>query len=409
MKTEGRKKSKVKSHKSQVQVQGHTLTGTGKLQVGRLCVFAACGVLFAAWSAQTVFAGNIDSPAVPSDDAGRMYTVDQIYDVASGDESTWPAKPSGGFNEPATGPASTMQTLDDIQVVIAAGVTTAGVGDILDSKTAITRGAGTGETLATGTMPDKEGDNASTAQAAAGGVNYLTAPTGFYDGDDRVSATDAQVAALDTDIAVGNIKDTVEIFGVTGTYTGGAAGLPKTGQTTNYAAGDDETYGDPAGGYDIGLTQGTGTWATYWTDGQRFTISTVSGDDIVTDNATGLVWAADGTAAGCYSGGTRTWTQAITWAEALDFAGETDWRLPNAYEIFSICLLEAGAITGVKASGAPYINQTVFPNTVSSYYWSSTTYPNNTDYALSVPLSYGSVSTNGKTSFAYVRAVRGGQ
>ena len=416
MKTEDRKKSKVKSHtltgtgKSQVQVQGHTLTGTGKLQVGRLCVFAACGVLFAVWSAQTVFAGNIDSPAVPSDDAGRMYTAEQIYDVSSGDEAVKPAKQSGGFNEPAAGPASTMHTLDNIMDKLAAGVTTAGVGDILDSKTAITRGAGTGETLATGTMPDKEGDNASTAQAAAAGVNYLTAPTGFYDGGDRVSATDAQVAVLDADIVTGNIKDTVTIFGVLGTYTGGGgtAGLPKTGQTTNYRTGDDETYGDPAGGYDVGLTQSEGTWGNYWTDGHRFTVSTVSGDDIVTDNATGLIWAADGSAAGCNSGATATWTAAIDWAEALDFAGYTDWRLPNAYELFSICLLEAGAITGVKAAGAPYINQTVFPNTVSSNHWSSTTCPHGTGNALYVGFGNGSVSNRNKL-FAYcVRAVRGG-
>jgi len=364
-------------------------------------------VALVGFNASPAFAGNIDSPAAPSDDAGRMYTSEQIYDKVN--DGTTPTKQSGGFNEPAAGPASTMHTLDNIEGKIAAGTTNAAVGDVLDSKTFITRTTGNGESAATGTMPDKEGDNASTAQAAAGGVNYLTAPTGFYDGGDRVSATDAEVAALDTDIAVGNIKDTIEIFGVTGTYTGGAAGLPKTGQTTNYAAGDDETYGDPAGGYDIGLTQGTGTWATYWTDGQRFTISTVSGDDIVTDNATGLVWAADGTAAGCYSGGARTWTQAITWAEALDFAGETDWRLPNAYELFSICLLEAGAITGVKAAGAPYINQTVFPNTVSSYYWSSTTYPVTTSDALGVYFSSGIVSGGVKTTIGYVRAVRGGQ
>jgi len=63
----------------------------------------------------------------------------------------------------------------------------------------------------TGAMPYNEGDNASTAQAAAAGVNYLTAPTGFYDGNDRVSATDAQVASLDTDLVTGNIKSGVEI------------------------------------------------------------------------------------------------------------------------------------------------------------------------------------------------------
>lgn len=68
----------------------------------------------------------------------------------------------------------------------------------------------------TGTMSDREGDNASSAQAASGGVNYFTAPSGFYDGDDRVSVTDAQTAALDGDITAGNILSGVSIFGVAG-------------------------------------------------------------------------------------------------------------------------------------------------------------------------------------------------
>jgi hypothetical protein len=224
----------------------------------------ACGVLLAMCGTQIATAGNIDSPAEPEADAGRMYTLKQIYDVASGNVAVWPAKPSGGFQEPSLGPGSTMHTLDDIQEKIAAGVTTAVAGDILDSKTALTRGAGTGELLVTGTMTDRTGDDvASTAQAAEAGVNYFTADSGYYDGTARVSATDAQVAALDADITAGNIKDTINIFGVVGTYTGGgggAQGLPKTGQSTSYVANDDAAYANPTGG-DIGLQQGETSWA----------------------------------------------------------------------------------------------------------------------------------------------------
>lgn len=50
-------------------------------------------------------------------------------------------------------------------------------GNILSGKIAWVDGA-----AVTGAMADKEGDNGSTAQAAAAGVNYFTAPAGFYDG-----------------------------------------------------------------------------------------------------------------------------------------------------------------------------------------------------------------------------------
>jgi len=301
----------------------------------------ACSVLLAAWGASPALAGNLDSSAAPTDDSTRMYTLEQIYDKVN--DGTTPTKQSGGFNEPAAVPGSTMHTLDNIEAKIAAGTTDAAVGDVTSGKTFITRTASSGETL------------------------------------------------------------------LTGTASAGSTGLPKTGQTTNYATGDDETYGDPAGGHDVGLTQGEGTWATYWTNGHRFTTSTVDTDDVVTDNATGLMWAADGNTAGCYSGGSRTWTEAITWAEGLTFAGYSDWRLPNAYELFSICLLEAGVITGVKGALAPYINQTVFPNTVNSFYWSSTTYPGSTDHALGVGFGGGYVGYGVKTNNSDVRAVRGGQ
>ncbi len=75
-------------------------------------------------------------------------------------------------------------------------------------------------------MPDKDGANASTEQFTADGLNSFTAPTGFYDGDDTVTATDAQVSALDGDITAAKIAKNTNIFGVKGSAlvaTGDAA------------------------------------------------------------------------------------------------------------------------------------------------------------------------------------------
>jgi len=90
----------------------------------------------------------------------------------------------------------------------------AGVANVLTGQTFYNNS----RTQQTGTMPDKEGDNASTARSAAAGVNYFTAPEGYYDGNDRVSATNAQVAVLAADLLGANIKQGYTIFGVAGSY-----------------------------------------------------------------------------------------------------------------------------------------------------------------------------------------------
>lgn len=64
----------------------------------------------------------------------------------------------------------------------------------------------------TGTMPDRAGDNACTSSSVDGTTLKLVAPEGYYDGTDTVTVTDA-------DFTAANIKDGVEIFGVTGTMT----------------------------------------------------------------------------------------------------------------------------------------------------------------------------------------------
>ena len=136
-----------------------------------------------------------------------------------------------------------------------------------------------------------------------------------------------------------------------------------------------------------------------------FTTDVASGDWVET------VWTAS--AANLTTPSTMAWlptggtADAINNCENLTYAGYTDWRLPNIKELFSLALEAAGAITGVKASGAPYINQTVFPNTVSSYYWSSTTYPRGTTHALYVYFYNGYAAYTSKISAYYIRCVRG--
>ena len=173
-------------------------------------------------------------------------------------------------------------------------------------------------------------------------------------------------------------------------------GLPATGQTTSYATGDD---GD--------LEKGAAKRYSYSDDG---TIDTEA-ENILTDSNTGLMWIRDHTlvtGSETEAGGNQdisakmNWATALSRSNALDYGGYTDWRLPNAYEFLSICLLE-------PTHGAPFIDTTAFPNTVSSYYWSSTTYSNNTDYALVVDFNAGLVSRTSKTNSYYVRCVRGGQ
>ena len=98
---------------------------------------------------------------------------------------------------------------------------------------------------------------------------------------------------------------------------------------------------------------------------------------------------------------TAYWSGAIKKCQALataGYAGYTDWRLPNIKELFSIV---------VEQGSAPFINQTYFPNTVSNYYWSSTTYPNSTTSAFAVYFYNGYAYTNGKTNAYYIRCVRG--
>lgn len=165
--------------------------------------------------------------------------------------------------------------------------------------------------------------------------------------------------------------------------------LPKTGQIIEYQAGDDGTY--EAGWWLRRLNANNRT---------RWIARTIGGDDIVLDRATGLMWAADGNAAGANNGAVITWANAIVYANGLNFAGFTDWRVPNGLELASLIHF---------AIAPPCINQAFFPNTKENYYHSSTT--RNSLTTMDVIINYAApvrLSTDLKTVERYIRCVRKG-
>ena len=167
-------------------------------------------------------------------------------------------------------------------------------------------------------------------------------------------------------------------------------GLTKTGQVIEYQAGDDGTY--EAGWLKGRLNANNRT---------RFSAETRGGDDIVLDRATGLMWPADGNAAGANNGALSNWTNGIIYANGLNFAGFTDWRLPNAKELVSLFHFAAGGV------GVPKIDGDFFVN-IATWYWSSTTFLDNTTKAYRVNFPEAQLYFTLKTSGIYMLCVRKG-
>ena len=216
-------------------------------------------------------------------------------------------------------------------------------------------------------------------------------------------------------------------------YTAGWP-VPDTGQTRCYDNSGEipcPEEGQPFHGQDA---QYAGPARSYIKLGQNGVelpdIATQADGWIMTrDNVTGLVWEVkqdkdnvkdytnhhdadnfytwydsnpdtNGGNAGTFGDGTDT-EDFINAINAENFGGYSDWRMPAIKELFSL-------VNSDIASTGPTIDTTWFSNTMSSYYWSSTTVAASTGCAWLL-FGNGYVNWDFKSRSYYVRAVRAGQ
>jgi hypothetical protein len=141
-----------------------------------------------------------------------------------------------------------------------------------------------------------------------------------------------------------------------------------------------------------------------------------NGDGTITDNNTGLMWeklSSDGsihdyidTYPWIMAGWFKVWT-----LNNDEFAGYTDWRIPNVKELQSIVDYERSSpsVDPVFDTGCtPGCTVTTCSCTWAGYYWSSTSYALNPVEAWIVNFSTGWNSVLDKDDNNLVRAVRGG-
>jgi hypothetical protein len=140
-------------------------------------------------------------------------------------------------------------------------------------------------------------------------------------------------------------------------------------------------------------------------------IYSVNSDGTATDTRSGLMWkrCSEGQtwiASLCNGSATGySWKLALTQAAGSGFAGHSDWRLPSVKELST--LIE-------PCRENPAINDSVFPETPSSDFWSGSPYAYTSGYAWRVSFGYdygydygrGLYHRNGGLK---VRLVRGGQ
>ena len=134
---------------------------------------------------------------------------------------------------------------------------------------------------------------------------------------------------------------------------------------------------------------------------------------MVKDNVTGLIWEVKTNDGSIHDKNNKYklegsiikfWESSIqNFINKLNssrFGGFSDWRIPNIKELASI---------SNKGIYDPAIDEQFFPNTMSDFYWSSTTNARHTGYAWGVYFGNGNDRYNSKSSAYYVRAVRSGQ
>ncbi len=119
-----------------------------------------------------------------------------------------------------------------------------------------------------------------------------------------------------------------------------------------------------------------------------------NGDQTISDNTTGLMWAKNDSQLG------MNWENALAWAEtqnASNYNGYSDWRVPNPKELHSIFDYSRSPGSTNSAAIDPIFNISSITNEAGNtdwpYFWSSTTHisynGSNYSYGSGVYLSFG--------------------
>jgi hypothetical protein len=144
-------------------------------------------------------------------------------------------------------------------------------------------------------------------------------------------------------------------------------------------------------------------WDTTNPESARFSRA-AGAEPTVTDNVTALMWQGcvrGRSDASCTTGTAtaRTWLQSLGDCEGLVWAGASDWRLPDPYELLS--LVDFGV-------SEPAISVAAFPETPATWSWTSSSYAGGPSLAWVVDFCGGHVNRAAKIETASVRCVRGG-
>ncbi len=134
-------------------------------------------------------------------------------------------------------------------------------------------------------------------------------------------------------------------------------------------------------GYGIGANQkhpdGKTFYVLYVRGSNSYGINSFvdNGNGTITDEATGLTWMQTDSGVGL------NWQESLNYCESLDYAGYTDWRLPDAKELQSIVDYSRSPDTTNSAAIDPLFQATLLPNGVNNsgeanygHYWTSTTH-----------------------------------
>ncbi|WP_197231768.1 sulfatase-like hydrolase/transferase [Novipirellula artificiosorum] len=106
-----------------------------------------------------------------------------------------------------------------------------------------------------------------------------------------------------------------------------------------------------------------------------------NGDGTITDEGTDLTWMqldSGHLKAGKSKDGKLNWEQSLQWAENLEYAGHSDWRLPNIKELQSIVDYSRSPDTSNSAAIDPLFRVTPIRDGLGDlnypFYWSSTSH-----------------------------------